>query len=57
MVPLLTLFSYPIHKAVSTASLFGLVISIPATLGIFLLVGMFLTCLLAQQDMLTGLVL
>ncbi|MBD3611097.1 MAG: sulfite exporter TauE/SafE family protein [Hydrogenovibrio crunogenus] len=33
MVPLLTLFSYPIHKAVSTASLFGLVISIPATLG------------------------
>lgn len=33
MVPLLTLFSYPIHQAVATASLFGLIISVPATLG------------------------
>lgn len=32
MVPLLTLFSVPIHRAVSTASVFGLIISIPATL-------------------------
>lgn len=38
MVPLLTLFSYPIHKAVSTASLFGLVISIPATIG-YIIIG------------------
>lgn len=38
MVPLLTLFSYPIHKAVSTASIFGLVISIPATIG-YIIVG------------------
>ena len=38
MVPLLSLFSFPIHKAVSTASIFGLVISIPATLG-YLIVG------------------
>ena len=33
MVPMLTLFSFPIHRAVSTASVFGLIISIPATLG------------------------
>ncbi|MDG6774875.1 sulfite exporter TauE/SafE family protein [Thiomicrorhabdus sp. ZW0627] len=33
MVPLLTLFSYPIHQAVATASLFGLIISVPATIG------------------------
>lgn len=33
MVPILTLFSFPIHRAVSTASVFGLIISIPATLG------------------------
>jgi uncharacterized membrane protein YfcA len=32
MVPLLTLFAFPIHRAVSTASVFGLIISIPATL-------------------------
>lgn len=32
MVPLLTLFSFPIHRAVSTASVFGLIISVPATL-------------------------
>lgn len=31
MVPLLTLFAFPIHKAVSTASVFGLIISVPAT--------------------------
>lgn len=31
MVPLLTLFAFPIHRAVSTASLFGLIISVPAT--------------------------
>ena len=30
-VPLLTLFNYPIHRAVGTASLFGLLISVPAT--------------------------
>lgn len=33
MVPMLTLFSFPIHRAVSTASVFGLIISIPATFG------------------------
>lgn len=38
MVPLLSLFSFPIHRAVSTASLFGLIISIPATIG-YLIVG------------------
>ncbi len=38
MVPLLTLFSYPIHRAVSTASFFGLVISVPATLS-YIVVG------------------
>lgn len=32
MVPLLTLFSFPIHRAVSTASVFGLIISVPATI-------------------------
>jgi uncharacterized membrane protein YfcA len=32
MVPLLTLFSFPIHRAVSTASVFGLIVSVPATL-------------------------
>jgi len=32
MVPLLTLFAFPIHRAVSSASLFGLIISAPATL-------------------------
>ena len=31
MVPLLTLLAFPIHRAVSTASVFGLIISIPAT--------------------------
>jgi len=29
----LTLFNQPIHRAVGTAALFGLVISLPATLG------------------------
>jgi uncharacterized protein len=38
MVPLLSLFSFPIHRAVSTASLFGLIISIPATIG-YIIVG------------------
>ncbi len=33
MVPILTLFSFPIHRAVATASVFGLIISIPATVG------------------------
>lgn len=32
-VPLFNLFSYPIHRAVATAAVFGLVISIPATVG------------------------
>lgn len=32
MVPLLTLFAFPIHRAVSTSSVFGLIISVPATL-------------------------
>lgn len=32
VVPLLTSFAFPIHRAVSTASLFGLIISVPATL-------------------------
>jgi len=31
MVPLLTIFAFPIHRAVSTASVFGLIISVPAT--------------------------
>jgi uncharacterized membrane protein YfcA len=31
MVPLLALFAFPIHRAVSTASVFGLIISVPAT--------------------------
>lgn len=31
MVPLLTTFSFSIHRAVSTASVFGLIISVPAT--------------------------
>lgn len=38
MVPLLTLFSVPIHRAVSTASIFGLIISIPATIA-YIIVG------------------
>lgn len=32
-VPLLTAFSYPIHRAVGTAAAIGLVISIPGTIG------------------------
>lgn len=32
MVPLLTTFSFSIHRAVSTASVFGLIISVPATI-------------------------
>lgn len=32
-VPILTLVNYPIHRAVGTAALFGLLISIPGTIG------------------------
>ena len=32
-VPVLTLLSFPIHRAVGTSALFGLIISVPATLG------------------------
>ena len=39
MVPLLTLFSVPIHRAVSTASVFGLIISVPATL-VYIAIGL-----------------
>jgi uncharacterized protein len=35
-VPVLSLFATPIHKAVGTASAFGLVISLPATVGFIL---------------------
>jgi uncharacterized membrane protein YfcA len=35
-VPLLTLVNYPIHRAVGTAALFGLLISIPGTIGYIL---------------------
>lgn len=35
-VPVLTLFGYPIHRAVGTASAFGVVVSIPGTLGAIL---------------------
>ena len=37
-VMILTLFNQPIHRAVGTASLFGLVISLPGTIG-FILAG------------------
>jgi len=33
VVPILNLFSYPIHRAVGTAAVFGFVISVPATVG------------------------
>lgn len=33
-VPLLSLFAYPIHRAVGTAALFGLAIALPATIGL-----------------------
>jgi len=36
-VPLLTLYSYPTHKAVGTAAAIGLIISLPATLTMLLL--------------------
>ena len=32
-VPTLTAFSYPVHRAIGTASAFGLVIAVPAVLG------------------------
>lgn len=35
-VPVLTLFGYPIHRAVGTASAFGAIISIPGTIGAIL---------------------
>jgi uncharacterized membrane protein YfcA len=35
-VPLLSMFGYPIRRAVSAASAFGLIISIPATIGFVL---------------------
>lgn len=36
MVPLLSLFSYPIHRAVATSAVFGFIISVPATVGYIL---------------------
>ena len=33
MVPLLSLFSFPVRRAVATAAVFGLVIAVPATAG------------------------
>lgn len=38
-VPIMTLLNEPIHRAVGTASLFGLVISVPAAIG-FIIAGM-----------------
>ena len=38
MVPLLSLFSYPIRRAVATAAVFGFVIAVPATMG-YLIAG------------------
>lgn len=35
-VPALTLFGYPIHRAVGTASAFGVIVAIPGTLGAIL---------------------
>lgn len=32
-VPVLTSFSYPVHKAIGTAAAFGLIIAVPATIG------------------------
>lgn len=37
-VPVLTLFSFPVHRAIGTAAAFGLVIAIPGVLG-FVLAG------------------
>lgn len=37
-VPLLTMFSYPVHRAVGTASVFGLFIAVPAVIG-FIVAG------------------
>lgn len=37
-VPILNLYAYPIHRAVGTASVFGFIISVPATVG-YLLAG------------------
>lgn len=38
-VPIMTLLNEPIHRAVGTASLFGLIISVPATVG-FVIAGL-----------------
>lgn len=38
-VPIMTLLNEPIHRAVGTASLFGLIISVPATVG-FIFAGL-----------------
>jgi uncharacterized membrane protein YfcA len=35
-VPVLTLFNYPIHRAVATAAGFGLIIAVPGTIGFML---------------------
>jgi uncharacterized membrane protein YfcA len=35
-VPMLNLFAFPMHRAVGTASVFGFLISVPATLGYIL---------------------
>jgi uncharacterized membrane protein YfcA len=35
-VPILSLFDYPIHRAVGTAALFGLIISVPGTIGMMI---------------------
>ena len=37
-VPIMTLFNFPIHRAVGTAALFGLLISVPATIA-FVITG------------------
>ena len=37
-VPILTMFTYPIHRAVATAAAFGLLIAVPASIG-FIWVG------------------
>ena len=44
MVPLLTIFAFPIHRAVSTASVFGLIISVPATV-VYIYTGWHMTSL------------
>lgn len=43
-VPTMTLFNFPIHRAVGTAALFGLLISVPATIA-FIVTGWNVPCL------------